>query len=114
MKAMKPTLWILAAVAALLVLGLWLRRDLPNETQARRDFLAEHPTFTVERVTVDEQEVVAMSYRIFYRVPGDSALHEELRQYLYADGQWRAEEALPNAETNFLNLSPSGGHPGKD
>lgn len=94
MKAIKPTLWILAAVAALLILGLWLRRDFPDEAQARRDFLAEHPTFTVERVTVDEQEVVAMSYRIFYRAPGDTTLHEEFRQYLRADGQWRISHRL--------------------
>jgi hypothetical protein len=64
MKAIKPTPWILAAVAALLILGFWLRRDFPNEAQARRDFLAEHPTFTVERVNVDEQEVVAIGSSI--------------------------------------------------
>jgi hypothetical protein len=96
MRAMKPTLWILAAVAALLVLVLWLRGDFPDEAQAKRDFLAEHPTFTVERVTVDEEEVVALSYRIFYRTPGDAALREEFRQYLHADGQWRISHRLQN------------------
>ncbi|MCC6796735.1 MAG: PSD1 domain-containing protein [Candidatus Hydrogenedentes bacterium] len=32
----------------------------------------------------------------------------------YIDGQWRAAEAMPNAETNFLHLGAGGGHPGKD
>lgn len=32
----------------------------------------------------------------------------------FGDGQWRAAETVPNAETNFLHLGASGGHPGKD
>jgi hypothetical protein len=60
----------------------------PDEQQARSDFLTEHPTYIIERVFVEEQVVVAVSYRIVYRIPGDPAFHEELRQYLHADGEW--------------------------
>ncbi len=86
--------WIAAGVAALgicLFALVWLTvpRDYPDEAQARRDFLAEHPSFVVERVTIDEQEVVAACFRIFYRAPGDSTIHEEFRQYLHTAGEWR-------------------------
>jgi|GEM_PF-2239122 len=94
MKTLKPVLWILIAVGFLVSFVLWLRRGLPSEAQARRDFLAEHPTFDVNRVSVDEEEVVAMSYRIFYHVSGDPTLHEEFRQYLHADGKWRISHKL--------------------
>ncbi len=96
MKAVKPAILILVAVAALLVLGLRLGRDCPDEVQVQRDFMAEHPAFTVERIAVDEQEVAAVCYRIFYRTPGDSALHEELRQYLHTDGGWLITHRLQN------------------
>jgi hypothetical protein len=92
---MKPLLWILAAAAAILLfVAVTGPRDHPDEQRARRDFLAEHPTFSIDHVAVDEQEVVAISYRIFYRVPGDSGLHEEFRQYLHTDGQWRISHRL--------------------
>ncbi len=72
-------------------------RGHPDERQARRDYLAEHPTHTIERIAVDEQEVATVSYRISYRVPGDPFLHEEFRQYLHhhSDGQWRISHRLP-------------------
>ena len=85
--------WTSAAVAALslcIAALVWLTMpcDYPDEARAQRDFLAEHPPFVVERIAVDEQEVVAVCFRIFYRVPEDSALREEFRQYLYSDGEW--------------------------
>ena len=92
---MKPLLWISAALTAVfLLVAVTVPRGHPDEQRARRDFLSEHPTYSIERVAVDEQEVVAMSYRIFYRIPGDATLHEEFRQYLHADGQWRISHRL--------------------
>ncbi|HRQ87972.1 MAG TPA: hypothetical protein PLA50_04195 [Bacteroidia bacterium] len=99
---MKPLLWILAALAALaaamlLLIAMTIPRGHPNAQQARRDFLADHPTHTIERIDGVELEVAAVSYRIFYRVPGDPSLHEEFRQYVHhSDGQWHLSPRRPN------------------
>jgi hypothetical protein len=91
---MKPTLWIIAGLAVLVVVTfglLWFTvpHDHPDEARAQRDFLAEHPSFTIKHITIVEREVVAVCFRIFYYTPGDPALHEEFRQYLHTDGAWR-------------------------
>lgn len=96
MKSKKLILAVLATVILLLSLKV-LRTDFPDEQLARRDFLTEHPTYLVERIAVDSEEVIAVTYRIFYRIPGDSKLHEEFRQYLLEDGKWRIslKEKIP-------------------
>lgn len=92
---MKLLFWLLALLAAaLLLVVVTVPRGHPDEQRARRDFLAEHPTYSIERVVLDQREVVAVCYRIFYRIPDDSALHEEFRQYLHADGEWRISHKL--------------------
>lgn len=92
---MKPLLWILAVLAVVfLLVAVTVPRGHPDELRARHDFLAGHPTYSIERVATDEQEVIARSYRIFYRVPGDSTLYEEFRQYLHADGEWRISHRI--------------------
>jgi hypothetical protein len=90
----QPFFWIiigLAAVALALFGLVWLTvpRGYPDEAQARRDFLAEHPTFLIERISINEQEVVAATFRIFYRTPGDTTVKEEFKQYFHSDGAWR-------------------------
>jgi hypothetical protein len=94
MKIPKPLPWILAGVVAalaavFLLAGFVVPSGHPDEQQARRDLLADHPTYSIERIFLDEREVVAVSYHIFYRVPGDSTLREEVRHYFHANGQWR-------------------------
>ena len=95
-KLISSTAVGIGAVSLCLAALVWLTmpRDYPDEGQARRDFLAEHPSFVVERVALDEQEVVAVCFRIFYRAPGDPALREEFRQYLHADGEWRISHRI--------------------
>lgn len=87
------SLWILSVLGgvflAVFALVSTVPRGAPDEAQARREFLAEHPGCEVDRVTKDEHEVVAVSYRIFYRAPGDSTLHEAFWQYVHSDGAWR-------------------------
>lgn len=89
-------LWLLLALAAvfMILLAVTVPWNRPDEKQALRDFLAEHPSYTVERVAVVEQEVVAVCYRIFYHAPGDPVLHEEFRQYLYEGEQWRISHKI--------------------
>lgn len=99
MKIPKPLPWILAGVVAafaavFLLVFLIGPRGHPNEQQARRDFLADHPTYSIERVVLNQREVVAVSYHIFYRVPGDSTLHEEVRHYFHAVGKWRLPQGI--------------------
>lgn len=90
---MKDLTWILPAVAAVfLLVALTVPRGHPDEERARRDFLAEHPTYAIDRIALDEREVVAVCYRVFYRVPDEAMLREELRQYLQVDGQWRISD----------------------
>jgi hypothetical protein len=88
-RAIEPAHWLLAAIVVLLVVFLWFRLNVPDEARARRDFLSENPTFTVERVENEEEEVGFISHRVFYRVPHDSKLRDQLLQYEHSDGQWR-------------------------
>src|SRR5688572_8174066 len=91
----KLSFWIIATLGAVfLLVAVTVPRGHPDERRARQDFLAEHPTYIIERITLDEQEVVAMCYRISYRVPGDLTLREEFRQYLHDGGQWRISHRL--------------------
>jgi hypothetical protein len=81
--------FVLAFLGVVGLISLTVPPNYPSEEQARHDFLSEHPQYIVRRVTVDEEEVVAACYRIFYHIPGDLTLHEEFRQYLYTDDTWQ-------------------------
>lgn len=89
-------LWVTSAIFAVLaialilfVVGLTVPMGAPDELEAIRDFVKEHPTYTIERVEAEEREVVGVSYRFFYRIPNDSRLYETLHQYIHQKGGWK-------------------------
>ncbi len=89
-------LWITFAIFAILafalilfVVGLTVPMGAPEEFEAVRDFLREHPTYSIERVVAEEREVVGVSYRFFYRIPNDSRLYETALHYIHQDGSWK-------------------------
>lgn len=69
-------------------------RGRPYTQHARSDFLAEHPTYTIEKVVLDENKETAVSYCIFYFDPSDTQFHEEFRQYLLEGTKWRIAQKI--------------------
>ena len=62
----------------------------PREKDVRADFLRSNPGVRIEMAAPGEGDGAAVYYHIRYRVPGDTALHEVVWQYMKApDGEWR-------------------------
>jgi hypothetical protein len=80
---------VLAIALILFVVGLTIPMGAPEEFEAVRDFVREHPTYTIERVEAEEREVVGVSYRFFYRIPDNSRLYETALHYIHQDGGWK-------------------------
>jgi hypothetical protein len=79
-------------VALAVVMGLAFAScsRAPTDAQVRAEFSQEHPSFHVESVGVGEGDGSAAYFHIRYRVPGDSAVREDVWQYLdTGDKRWR-------------------------
>lgn len=93
---MKNLLLVLAASAVVFLISIVaLPAGRPDVQRARRDFLADHPTYTIERVVLENVELSKMCYRVVYYTPIDTQFHVELRHYLDEGGKWNISQIIP-------------------
>lgn len=93
---MKYLLLALAVAALVFLISLVaLPAGRPDVQRVRRDFLADFPTYTIERVVLEDVEFSEMCYRIVYYTPSDTEFHVELRHYMDEGGKWNISRKVP-------------------
>jgi hypothetical protein len=89
MRILGPLVLLLCAVAC----------SEPRAADVRAEYLRAHPGSQIVSAEPGEGDFSAVYYHVRYRAPGDSAVREEIWQYIkQSDGTWRNTHREPRVD----------------